>query len=232
MAQDSFPDLDWSDAYYGGTSLKVAGQLDAPRQLNLYECSWPVSTDTQLQVAYKIGSPGTPTQMGVAISFEDSPDLFENLPIGSSSSADWETASFDLSGFAGRTIAVIGLAFDASTPGDYEVHLGQIAVYDSAAAPEPPSALAVLRRTEIDPDRATLRLQWDHSPDRVAYYNVYRRNPDGGLTYLGGTPNNAYFVAEIQRIDSEAQTTLEVQAVGPNFIHSTSATTSFDWESL
>ena len=125
---------------------------------------------------------------------------------------------------------MIGLAFDASSPGDYEIHVGQIAVYDSATAPEPPSAVAVLRMTLIDPDRATLRLQWEHSGDRVAYYNVYRRNPDGGLTYLGGTPNNAYFVAEIQRIDSEAQTTLEVQAVGLNFIHSTSATTSFDWE--
>ena len=224
------PDLDWSDAYYGGTSLKVAGQLDAPNQLNLFECSLPVSTDTQLQIAYKTGSPGTPTQMSVAIAFEDSPDMFESLQVGSSSSADWETGSFDLSGFAGRTIAVIGLVFDASSPGDYEIHVGQIAVYDSATAPEPPSEATVVRRTEIDPDRATLRLQWEHSADRVAYYNVYRRNPDGGLTYLGGTPNNAYFVAEIRRIESEAQTTLEVQAVGQNFIHSISATTSFNWE--
>src|SRR5262249_53622319 len=215
-----------------GTSLKVAGQLDAPNQINLYECSLPVSTATQLRIAYKSASPGAPTQMSVAISFEDRPDLFETLQVGSSASADWESASFDLSGFAARNIAVIGLMFDRSSPGDYEIHVGQIAVYDSDAAPEPPSAMAVLRRTEIDPDRATLRLQWEHSPDRVAYYNVYRRNPDGGLTYLGGTPNNAYFVAEIQRIDSEAETTLEVQAVGPNFVHSTSATTSFDWESL
>ena len=224
------PDLDWSDAYYGGTSLKVAGQLDAPNQINLYECSLPVSTETQLGIAYKMELPDTPTQMSVALAFEDSPDIFESLQVGSTSSADWETASFDLSGFAGRTIAVIGLVFDASSPGDYQIHVGQIAVYESATPPQPPSALVVLRKTEIDPDRATLRLQWEHSADRVAYYNVYRRNPDGGLTHLGGTPNNAYFVAEIQRIDSEAQTTLEVQAVGLNFIHSTSATTTFDWE--
>ena len=223
------PDLDWSDAYYGGTSLKLAGVLDAPNQINLYECSLPISADTQLGIAYRMDSPGAPTQMSVALAFEDSPDVFETLEVGSSSSADWETTSFALGSFAGRTLAVIGLAFDASNPGDYQIHVGQIAVYSSAAAPGPPSGVSVLRRTQVDPDRATLRLGWDHSPDPIAYYNVYRRNPDGGLTYLGGTPNNAYFVAEVRRIDSEAQTTVEVQAVGPNFTHSTSATTSFDW---
>jgi mannosyl-glycoprotein endo-beta-N-acetylglucosaminidase len=175
-------------------------------------------------------SPFAPTQMSVAIAFEDSPDTFETLEVGSSSSADWETTSFELSNFAGRTLAVIGLIFDASNPGDYQINVGQIAVYSSAAAPEPPSDLVVLRRTLVDPDRATLRLGWEHSLDPIAYYNVYRRNPDGGLTYLGGTPNNAYFVAEVQRIGSEPQTTIEVQAVGQDFTHSIAATTTFDWK--
>jgi glycosyl hydrolase family 85 (endohexosaminidase) len=189
----------------------------------------PISADTQLRIAYRMDSPGAPTQMSVAIAFEDSPDAFETLEVGASSSADWEITSFELSSFAGRTLAVIGLMFDASSPGDYQIHVGQIAVYSSAAAPEPPSGVVVLRRTQFDPDRATLRLGWEHSPDPIAYYNVYRRNPDGGLSYLGGTPNNAYFVAEVQRIDSETQTTVEVQAVGQNFTHSTSATTTFEW---
>jgi mannosyl-glycoprotein endo-beta-N-acetylglucosaminidase len=225
------PDLDWNDAYYGGTSLKIAGVLDAPNLIKLYQCSLPVSGDTRLRTAYRLGSPGAPTQMSVAIAFEDSPDTFEALEVGSSSSAGWETAEFNLSDFAGRTIAVIGLRIDASNPmDDYEIGVGQIAVYDPISPPAPPSGLVVLRKTLIDPNRATLRLGWEHSSDPIASYNVFRQNPDGSSTYLGGTPNNAYFVAEIQRVDSEAQTTIEVRAVEPSFTYSTPATTSFDWE--
>jgi mannosyl-glycoprotein endo-beta-N-acetylglucosaminidase len=225
------PDLDWSDAYYGGTSLKIAGVLDAPNLIKLYQSSLPVSADTQLRTAYKLGSPGVPTQMSVAIAFEDNPDTFETLEVGSSSSAGWETAEFSLSSFAGRTIAVIALRFDASDPVyDYEIRVGQIAVYDPIGPPAPPSGLVVQRMTRIDPNRATLRLGWEHSSDPIVSYNVFRRNPDGSSTYLGGTPNNAYFVAEIERVDSEGQTTIEVQAVGPTFAYSPSATTRFDWE--
>src|SRR5262249_14580049 len=133
---------------------------------------------------------------------------------------------------AGKKIAVISLRFESSSPiGNYSIRVGQIALFNGTMnTPASPSGVLVERMTEIDPEKATLRLRWNHSPDPIYYYNVYRRNPDDSLTYLGGTPNNAYFVAEINRVGSETTTLIEVEAVGREFGHSLRATTTFDWD--
>jgi len=227
-----YPDFDFGDAYNGGTSLKVTGTLDAPNHLKLFEASLPVSADTKLRIAYKIGAPDVPTHMKVGIAFEDDPTAFEFLDVSPSLTAGWDTKTFDLASFAGRTVAVISLFFDScSAIPNYSIGIGQIAVFnDPVAIPGPPSGLTVLGKIEIDPARATLRLGWNHSPDPIYYYNVYRRNPDATLSYLGGTPNSAYFVPEVDRVGSETETTIEVEAVGPAFSHSTHATTTFTWD--
>ncbi|HPQ39280.1 MAG TPA: hypothetical protein PLV45_02805, partial [bacterium] len=98
--------------------------------------------------------------------------------------------------------------------------------------PDPPSNLVVEAFQLIDDQNGTLRLRWDHSPGDFLRYHVYRRNPDSSRTYLGGTPNNAFFVPNIQRIGSEESITIEVDTVGPQFTHSSTATTAFDWPEL
>ena len=226
------PALDWTDAYYGGTCLQVSGNLGAPNDLKLYQTRLAVAADTSLTLAFKTGTAGAPSRMKVALAFEDSPASFQYLDVGTAAGAGWNTRSFSLSAFAGRTIAVVGLRFESATAvNGYSIKIGQIAVRNGpTATPDPPSAVSVDRKTLIDPGRATLRLSWSHSSDPVSYYNVYRRNPGGGLTYLGGTPNNAYFVGEVARVGTEASTVIEVEAVGLDFGHSARATTSFSWD--
>jgi hypothetical protein len=114
---------------------------------------------------------------------------------------------------------------------NYAIRVGQIAVREgSGQVPSPASAVVVDTKTEIDPSHASLRLKWTHSPSPVYYYNVYRRNLNGTSTYLGGTPNDAYFVPEVARVGTESATTIEVEAVSPDFRHASRATTTFNWD--
>ncbi len=227
------PELDWDQAYDGGTSLKVSGDLTDANVLDLFATRLDVDGDSVLQIAYKTGTSGTPSNLQVGLTFEDGVDLgpLELLDVGPTTSAGWNLKEFDLSAFAGQTLAKLSLRFSSAAPANgYAVNVGRLALIEGAVdVPQPPSAVNIENSVEPDPQTATPRLTWDHSSDEVFAYYVYRRNPDDTLTYLGGTANNAYFVAELNRVDMEAETTIEVEAVGLECGRSVHATTTFVW---
>ncbi len=231
-----FPELDWTEAYEGGASLKISGDLDDANLLDLFATRIDVAGDSVLQIAYKTGSAGTPSHLEVGLTFENGAGLgpLELLDVGTTTSADWNLKEFDLSSFAGQTLARLSLRVASATPvGGYAVNVGRLGLIQGAVdLPQPPSALSIVNHQEPDPQTATLRLKWDHSPDEVYAYTVYRRNPDATLTYLGGTANNAYFVAELNRVGIETETTVEVAAVGLEHGRSAHATTSFLWNDM
>ncbi len=230
------PELDWAEAYDGGNSLKVSGDLADANLLDLFATRLEVAGDTVLQIAYKTGASGTPSNLEVGLTFEDGAGLgpLELLDVGSTTSAGWNLVEFDLGSFAGQTLARLALRFASAAPvPGYAVNVGRLALIQGAAdLPQPPSALVIENRQEPDPQTATLRLTWDHSPDEVYAYYVYRRNPDDTRTFIGGTANNAYFVAELERVGIETETSVEVEAVGLERGHSAPAVTSFSWNDM
>ena len=227
------PDLDWSEAYWGGTSLKIAGDLNAANHLKLFRTRLPVRADTSLRIACKTGAPGTPTHLQVGLAFEDAPTRFEYLDVGTTASADWNVATFPLRRHAGKKIAIISLRFAADAPvKDYAIHIGEIAVFNGVPAPpDAPTGLRVEKAWPDGPNRVSLRLRWNPSKRPVYAYCVYRRNADGSRTFLGGTPGDAYFAANVERPDGEAATTIFVEAVGPAFVRSRPAMTTMEWKS-
>jgi len=226
------PSIDFTDAYEGGSSLRLTGRLDAENLVRLYQTRLRVARDTKLSVVLKTPSAG-PSRLQVAIAFADSPTTFRTLDLGRTRGGDWERRTLDLSRFAGRTIAQIGLrAAPGGAPVDgYDVRIGQLAVYDGAVdRPAPPSRVTVLGTAEASATQMSLRLSWRPSAHgSVHHYEVYRRNPDGTRTYLGGTPNDAYFVPRLDRIGGETATTIEVAAVSAEYGRSPAAVTRVVW---
>ncbi|RYD62366.1 MAG: glycoside hydrolase, partial [Verrucomicrobiaceae bacterium] len=212
------PTLEMDDAYYGGTSLKIAGTLNTTNDLKLYRCSLPVSAATNLRIVYKRGSVAA-SAMQVALAFEDSPSTFYYLEVGNAGSAGWNTRSFNLSAHQGKRLAVIGLRFSSGSQiSGYSMRVGQLAIYNgSITTPAAPSELTVDRQESLDADTLSLRLKWKKSSSQVHYYNVYLRNPDNSQTWLGATPNNVYFVPAARRKGAETALAIEVEAVGPDF---------------
>ena len=64
-------------------------------------------------------------------------------------------------------------------------------------------------------------MRWDHAPGERYYYNVYDRQPNGSLVYLGSTPNNYYFVRNVTERPGEPPADIVVINVGPDMAPST-----------
>ncbi|HCU49953.1 MAG TPA: glycoside hydrolase, partial [Micromonosporaceae bacterium] len=225
------PSIDFTDAYEGGSTLRLTGRLDATNTIRLYQSTLPVVSGTKLSVVVKTPAAGA-TNLRAAVSFTNAPTTFTTLDLGSTAGTGWERKTIDLSAHAGKTIAQIAL--QAAAPAvvtAYDIKVGQIAVYDGAIdAPSAPAALTVLGTTDISSTRKSLRLSWTASPGgQVHHYDVYRRNPNGTRSYLGATPNDAYFVPQLDRVGTEATTTLDVEAVSTEFGRSAATSTTVSW---
>jgi len=226
------PSIDFTDAYEGGSSLRLSGRLDAANTVRLYQTRLPVAADSKLSVVLRTPAAGA-TNLKAAVSFTDSPTAFTTLDLGSTSSSGWERKTLDLSAYAGRTVAQIGLQASApTTVASYDVRIGQISLYDGTVdASAAPSALTVLGSTDVSATRKSLRVAWTAPAGGapVHHYELYRRNPDGTRSFLGATPDDAYFVPRLDRAGSESATTVEVEAVSTEYGRSTAATTSVSW---
>ncbi|WP_084963779.1 endo-beta-N-acetylglucosaminidase [Thermoactinospora rubra] len=222
------PSIDFGDAYEGGSSLRLTGVLDAVNTVRLYQTRLPVAAGTKLSVVVKTPAAG-PTHLKAAVAFTDAPTTFIALDLGATSGSGWERKTLDLSAHAGKTIAQIGLQVAGPAGARADVRVGRLAVYDGAVdTPATPSGLTVLGSAEVSPTVKSLRLAWTGGGP-AHHYELYRRNPDGTRTFLGGTPNDAYFVPRLERVGSETATTLEVLAVSAEGGRSGAATTTVRW---
>jgi endo-beta-N-acetylglucosaminidase D len=216
------PALDFSDAYYGGASLRVTGTLNTPNVVKLYQTNLPVVADTKLQVVFKRSLANTASAMEVGISFTDAPNTYTYFAAGTSVGSGWNTVEFPLSVHAGKTVAAIALRFSSvSAIGGYDLRVGRLAVFDGVpSAPAAPSAVVIDATGGTSGGFATARVRWTHSPSARYGYNIYKRNPNNSRTWLGSTPNNVFFVPEIARVGSEAAASLEIDTIGQEFLFS------------
>ena len=225
------PEFDFTDAYYGGNCLKISGDLASDNLIKLYKANCLISSDTKIDIAFKTGTVG-PTNMKVGLAFENDPSTFTYFDVGNTTSSDWNLITIDIGVFNGQKIAVIALSFTGGLGSGYEMKIGRLSLYNgSIDIPNPPTNLFVENKVD-EQDFVTLRLRWDHSASDAYYYNVFRRNKDNSLTYLGGTSNNAYFVPFVKYEQGDSAVTVLVQTVGNEFGESSFAETSFEWFSL
>ncbi|MDK8183863.1 discoidin domain-containing protein [Paenibacillus sp. UMB4589-SE434] len=228
------PNFDWDQAYYGGSSLKVSGNLNAQNatHLRLYRTALPVDANTVISVTYKAPTAGT--QMKVALVFGDNPSQTEYVSLQTLSTSNWTTASLPLSAYAGRTITEIGLKFESSTAiPNFTVNIGELSVRNSSPqAPLP--AVSNLAVTELGMSGAStdVRLKWDSLSGGVQVYEIYRVKPDGSKEFVNATPNRVYYIPPMFRIGNEPQTTLEVIALGKDGQRGAAAQVSFLWSNV
>ncbi|MGV3531160.1 MAG: endo-beta-N-acetylglucosaminidase, partial [Chthoniobacteraceae bacterium] len=215
------PTLDLDDAYEGGTSLKVSGNLSSPNILRLYRTNLAVTAQTNLRIAFKRGVAG-PSALQVGLSFDSAPTEFTYLDVGNALTNSWNTKVLPLGEFAGRKIVAINLRFANGTAiSGYAMRIGQLAIYDGAVtAPSIPTGLVIDHQESVDVDTLSLRLRWTHSAAPLHHYDVFVRHPDGTRVWLGATPSNVYFVPAARRKGAENSMVVEVEAVSPTFARS------------
>ncbi|MDQ0087947.1 mannosyl-glycoprotein endo-beta-N-acetylglucosaminidase [Paenibacillus anaericanus] len=235
------PSFDFSKAYYGGSSLKVEGDLkkDSSTHLKLYKANMPVEATTELSVIYQANSDAGKVKIGAA--FSDAPDqyvFFEPKKwekVGED--GVWRQGSVPLDQYKGRKIVGISLKFEATkAKADYVTHIGQLSVtstMDQANAKKVKAvtALTVTENEFRDGIYGDARLTWNEPEDHsdVLYYQVYRVQPDGKYNLIGMTGNNVYYVPEMKRLDKELSTKMVVIPVSRHYQQGKGAAVSFNW---
>jgi endo-beta-N-acetylglucosaminidase D/PKD repeat protein len=229
------PDIDFTTAYYGGSSIKVSGDLSPANatQIKLYKTDLLVGPNTELGLTYKLSNPDLDqSHMQIGISFSEDPNQFVFLNVGNATAQAWNTKTIPIGEYQGKRIAAIALNFTSDTViNGYTVNIGQLSVKDAVGEP---SVSPQLSGPSIENDftggiLTDARILWTKTDPEAALFEIYRIKPDGSKEFLGATPNSAYYVPEIKRIGKETQTTLEIIGVDKYFRHSAAVNVMVNW---
>ena len=202
-------------AYNGGNSVVIYGDVQASQFVNLYKTDLNVLDSSSIALTY-YKTAGEGVNENIALILEVDAETTETVLLPIETTVDgWNTVTVDLSAYAGRTIAAIGLEFSAEELVEgYQINLGRLEVADGAdhtpAAPENVALELNLIGT------GEYQLAWDLADyDTVKNYHVYAVYADGSYGFVGGAYADEYYVSKLENAENaENAVALEVRAVG------------------
>jgi len=123
---------DFDDAYNGGSSLKIDGELFANEaiDLKLYKTKILLTPDSKVDIVYDYDTVSD-TNMSLLLSFSDNPSQEYQFLVGSPDVADWYGRSFSLAAFSGRELSTIGLRFQSTVVvPNYSINIGNLKIHE------------------------------------------------------------------------------------------------------
>lgn len=223
--------LDFSNAYYGGNSIKLFGNLNknASSTIKLFSSELPITKNTKFETAAS-GLDGT--SLDLVLQFEDGKT--EIIKADKTLTKDWQTLSYDVSKFDGKIIQSIGYKISSKEDAkNTAINLGSLEIFDSKASVKKADVTKVNVLDTIFEDDDTLagvKLSWEaSSTEDLSHYEIFRINPDKTKSFLGATPSKNFFINSLQRDESSNVTNIEVVGVNNKGERGKSATSSFEW---
>ncbi|MFI9169027.1 endo-beta-N-acetylglucosaminidase [Streptomyces lincolnensis] len=219
--------FDFADAWRGGSSVLVEGELDAPTVVDVYATRLPLTGDTVVELTHRTDAGGVKVELAVATAEPGTPGgapPYTCLPVDSAHG--WETVTVPLTGLSG-SVHAIGVRLTATTEGPVTWRLGGLAVRGGARpTPASPHGFHVTAAAGGD-----LRLAWNRASgsEAVRHYTLHRLLPDGTRRFLGGTCQSAYFVGGLRPEQGERAARLELRAVGELYTSSAPVTVTHPW---
>ncbi|MFM9281441.1 endo-beta-N-acetylglucosaminidase [Paenibacillus jiagnxiensis] len=209
-------------AYNGGSSLVVNGKLDAENLLRLFKTDLTINEHSKATLTYNKPAPSDSSSLSLGLIFADAPNKVVKVEVPDSGQRTdgWKTVSLDLSPYAGKNIAALGLSFDNnnSTINAYQMNIGELRITDgSAAKPEAPSGFRIDKALT---NTGEMVVAWDiEDYDKVKQYNLYENG-----SYVGGIYDSTYYIKSLKHKRGE----LSITAVGADGTESEPATLSYD----
>lgn len=193
-------------AYNGGNSLVVYGDTAGTQTLRLFKTDLAVQADSQATVTWRATNTGE-TTVALGLIFADAPDEVTTIDLGDVPH-EWESTQIDLSSFAGRSIATIGLVFEGDATGA-QFNIGELTVGPSTGAvPATPSGLKI---DELLSD-GQMNVRWDRADfTAVDYYVLEAIEADGQVKHLARTYGDVRY---IKHVPTEGDFTLRLRAIG------------------
>ena len=223
--------IDFDDAWWGGTSMKVYGNMDADKSnhIKLYSAQLDITDNTEFEIVYKTPVSGVNMELGLCFGDDYSDENFKFYPVEVTSNGEWNTAKVDLSGDAGKRAIAISLRFNAPEGvSDYSMNVGRMAFTTNDKAPATVSDVTLDEVIYPDDETMQARIYWDDADDAFLYM-IHRVLPDGKREFVGATPSDAFYLGEYSRLDNEDAATFEITPYTENGVAGTATTFSIAW---
>ena len=199
-------------AYNGGNSVVIYGDLQTAQLINLYKTDLNVVNGSSVALTYyKTAGEGASENIALVLEVDAETTETVLLPV-ETTVGGWNTVTVDLSAYAGRTIAAIGLQLSAEEAiSGYQLNLGRLVVSDGANhTPAAPENVALELNFDGTDEK---QLAWDLADySEVVNYHVYAVYADGSYGFVGGAYADEYYISALE--NEENVVALEVRAVG------------------
>ena len=222
-------DLDVGDAWYGGNSLILRGDMkkDTESVIKLYSAALPVADNMIYTTTAR--AKGAGVALDAVLTLDDGSE--EILEGDQKVGEDWTTVSYDISGLSGKTIKTISyrMKSDADVQG-LQLRFGNITMAEEGTEETASVSNVQVLDSEFDEDAmyAGVRLSWE-SDTPTDYYEVYRINQDGSKSLLGVTNTDNFYINTLPRTDETNKSVFEVVPVNALLEEGASAQVTMDW---
>lgn len=207
--------IDYADAYQGGNSLKLSGNMkkDQSTTMKMYSTELELTDDTSFTTTAKASNE---TKLNLILDYVDGEtEVFE---ADKNVDDNWITVEFDIGEAVGKVVKTISYEIVSSEDSErFDLNFGQIAV----TLPSEETDFSVNGLTiedvvfeEIELNQAGVRLFWDTiESDLFSHYEIYRVNTDDTRSFLGATPAETHYLNGLERHDDTNETKIEVVPV-------------------
>lgn len=225
-------DLTLEDAYEGGTSIKVTGNLNAndANEIRLFKTKLAIDNGDVFKLVFKNSTAGA-SNIKVGLAFTEDNNAFTYLDAGEATGS-WDVKEIDLSAYAGKTLSMISLKYESTAAiSNFTSYIGQMGVLGvGSLSCSAVTNLAV--QQELGLEKGDMRLAWSAATGDIQHYNVYLEQ-NGTRSLVGQTPSCAYYIADIIRTSSsELGVKVYVTSVTKDFEESAETSLNVNWQEI
>lgn len=225
-------DYDYTDAYNGGSSIKLEGKLlkDSNQDLRLFSTKFEPTKDTEVTFVYK-GGKGSDVELGISTNEDHLKSEFKYLKPTVVESNGWNIAKVSLSDLVGQKIYALSIKVNGKEEVEnYKLNIGEFSITDKKEKNiESPKNIKEVERVINSGTNAELILKFDQVKD-AKYYDIYRRTKDGEK-WLSSSSSSIIYIPELEReLDSDSTIQhLSVYAIGKDGQKSDAGDFVFNW---
>jgi endo-beta-N-acetylglucosaminidase D len=228
------PKFDYEDAWWGGTSLKLSGNIDANKanHIKLYSSQLEIKDNSKISITYKTPKAGVDLSVGLSFgdTYDDNNFEFFNVPAGIEKNG-WTTSTINLSKHDKKAIA-ISLKLNSTTDvRDYSINIGRLAFTTNEVAPAATSAITLDESLYVNDTTAEARIYWEKSAN-ASLYTIHRLHADGKKEFIGATPSDAFYLGRFLKDGEEKQTSFEITSYNANGTVGGVKTFKFNWSAV
>ncbi|NLW52841.1 MAG: family 20 glycosylhydrolase, partial [Tissierellia bacterium] len=222
---------DFEDAYNGGSSVEVFGNIEAwsTQEMMLYSTQFLANTGDYIDITTK-GGQGASVKVNVYTdeNYTQKVDLKQITDLNPNA---WSTTRVPLDLVAGKTVYGISLSFENTNEiTDYKFNLGELTIANNETKPATPQNFVIEESAIHTGTQAEAIVKFDRV-DNAVRYDIFAVDSQGSEFWLNSSSSNMIYLPQLSRAADSTETTqnLRVYAVAENGEVSGYSQVVFDW---